>query len=117
MNDTHFFLPENKVGRLATVYSSVDGGSQVRARAGLGHHAESGTLRERSPQGLLRGRRIGLSTAMDYATFLQMMLNGGEFNGTRILSRKTVESMVSDHLGDIAVPARPGLRPRLLGHA
>ena len=47
-----------------------------------------------------------LSTATDYATFLQMMLNGGELNGTRILSRKTVESMISDHLGDI--PFRNG---------
>jgi CubicO group peptidase (beta-lactamase class C family) len=39
-----------------------------------------------------------LSTATDYARFLQMMLNRGELDGKRILSRKTVELMTSDHL-------------------
>jgi CubicO group peptidase (beta-lactamase class C family) len=43
-----------------------------------------------------------LSTATDYARFLQMMLNGGTLDGRRILSRKTVELMTTSHLGDIA---------------
>ena len=42
-----------------------------------------------------------LSTATDYARFLQMMLNGGELDGRRILSPKTVELMTVSHLGDI----------------
>ena len=105
MNDTHFFLPENKVGRLATVYSSVDGGSRFERAP------DSGTMQSQGhyvngPRKAYSAGAGSLSTAMDYATFLQMMLNGGEFNGTRILSRKTVESMISDHLGDIAF--RPG---------
>ena len=47
-----------------------------------------------------------VSTATDYARFLQMMLNGGELDGVRVLSRKTVESMTVGHTGDI--PFRPG---------
>ena len=105
MTDTHFFLPESKVGRLATVYSSVgDGGSFERApepghMVGQGHYVNG-------PRKAFSAGAGVLSTATDYATFLQMMLNGGELNGTRILSRKTVESMTSDHLGDI--PFRSG---------
>ena len=42
-----------------------------------------------------------MSTAADYLRFCQMLLNGGELDGVRILSRKTVELMTSDHLGDM----------------
>ncbi|MDX5478772.1 MAG: beta-lactamase family protein, partial [Cyclobacteriaceae bacterium] len=41
------------------------------------------------------------STAKDYATFLQMYLNGGELNGVRILSRKTIETMMENQIGDL----------------
>ncbi len=105
MNDTHFFLPPDKLDRLATVYSSVDRGrSFVRA-------SDEGTMQSQGHYAKGMGQAYsggagGLSTATDYATFMQMMLNGGELNGTRILSRTTVESMTSDHLGDI--PFRPG---------
>ena len=43
------------------------------------------------------------STAMDYARFLQFMLNKGELNGVRLLSPRTVEFMTADHLGGIPV--------------
>ena len=41
------------------------------------------------------------STVMDYARFAHMLLNGGELDGTRILSRKTVELMTTDHIGQV----------------
>ena len=41
------------------------------------------------------------STVKDYAIFLQMMLNGGEYNGTRVLSRRTVELMTTNQIGDL----------------
>ncbi len=41
------------------------------------------------------------STIEDYARFLQMMLNGGEYNGKRIISRKTVEIMTSNQIGNL----------------
>lgn len=45
-----------------------------------------------------------LSTAADYARFAQMLLNGGELDGVRILSRKTVEVMTGSHTGDMIIP-------------
>lgn len=105
MNDTHFFLPDGKLGRLATVYSSVDGGARFERAPDPGHMVGQGHYVNGPRKAFSAGAGL-LSTATDYATFLQMMLNGGELDGTRILSRKTVESMVSDHLGDI--PFRPG---------
>jgi CubicO group peptidase (beta-lactamase class C family) len=51
----------------------------------------------------------GVSTAADYLRFTQMLLNGGQLDGTRILSRTTIELMTSDHLGTrIAAPITPG---------
>ena len=49
-----------------------------------------------------------LSTATDYARFLQMTLNGGELEGTRLLSRKTVELMTTNHLTDQTFRAGQG---------
>jgi CubicO group peptidase (beta-lactamase class C family) len=49
-----------------------------------------------------------VSTAADYLRFTQMLLNGGQLNGVRVLSRTTVELMTSDHLGRIAAPRTPG---------
>src|SRR5262245_48671202 len=50
-----------------------------------------------------------VSTAADYLRFTQMLLNGGQLDGVRILSRTTIELMTSDHLGTrIAAPTTPG---------
>ena len=46
-----------------------------------------------------------VATTMDYARFLQMLANGGELGGTRLLGRKTVELMTADHLGEMPRPA------------
>jgi CubicO group peptidase (beta-lactamase class C family) len=58
------------------------------------------------PNGSFSGGAGLLSTARDYARLLQMFLNGGDLDGRRILSPKTVELMTVDHLGDIMF--RPG---------
>ena len=50
-----------------------------------------------------------LSTAIDYLRFGQMLLNGGELDGARVMSRSTIKLMTSDHLGTrIAAPFQPG---------
>jgi CubicO group peptidase (beta-lactamase class C family) len=50
-----------------------------------------------------------LSTASDYLRFAQMLLNGGELDGARVMSRSTIKLMTSDHLGTrIAAPLQPG---------
>jgi len=105
MRDTHFYLPPEKRGRLATVYSAGENGDLVRApepgaMVGQGAYVDG-------PRKSYSGGAGLLSTANDYARFLQMLLNGGELRGVRILSRKTVELMTADHLHD--VPFRDGV--------
>ena len=50
-----------------------------------------------------------VSTASDYIRFCQMMLNGGAFNGARLLGRKTVELMTMNHLSDELMPISLGI--------
>ena len=104
MSDSHFYLPESKRDRLAVVYQPKQGG---------GIEAISAIDGMRSQGRFIVGPRISysggaglLSTAKDYARFLQMTLNGGELDGKRILSRKTIELMTTNHLGEL--PFRSG---------
>ena len=103
MNDTHFYLPPDKASRLATVYSATKSGLERAPEPGLGigqgHYVKGPRVSFSGGAGLL-------STAKDYARFLQMMLNGGTLNGRRVLSRKSVELMTVDHLNGIEF--RPG---------
>ena len=101
MVDTHFYLPQKKSERLATVYSSTENGIKKAPDPGMatgqGHYIDG-------PRKSFSGGAGLLSTAEDYATFLQMMLNGGEMGQTRILSRKSVELMTVDHISNIDFP-------------
>jgi len=99
MVDTHFYLPEAKRDRLVTVYRPRQGGG-VEARPET-NGMESQGMYVDGPRRAYSGGAGLLSTANDYAKFLQMTLNGGEFNGNRILSPKTIELMTVDHLADI----------------
>ena len=103
MEDTHFYLPPGKRDRLATVYSATPDGL---ARAPEpGHMVGQGAYVE-GPRMSFSGGAGLLSTATDYARFLLMTLNGGTLQGTRLLGRKTVELMTTNHLID--QPFRPG---------
>lgn len=103
MTDTHFYLPMTKQDRLATVYKIEDGELQ-RSPDGGGMAGQG--LYVDGPRKSFSGGAGLLSTASDYSRFLQMMLNGGELDGTRLLSRKTVELMTTNHL--TGQPFRPG---------
>jgi CubicO group peptidase (beta-lactamase class C family) len=63
------------------------------------------------PPKFLSGAGGMVSTAMDYARFLQMLLNKGTLDGIRLLSRKTVEYMTADHLGSLAGRSDPSYIP------
>ena len=111
MKDTHFYLPIDKKDRLATVYSSTelgivksaDPGNRVSvSMIGQGHYLTG-------PRKSFSGGAGLLSTAEDYASFLQMILNGGTLNNNRIISRKTVELMTVDHIGEIKFPWENGI--------
>lgn len=96
MVDTHFYLPEDKTERLATLYAV---GAEGNLRASKGDESEIHLDNPRYP---VEGARTyfsgggGLSaTTRDYARFLQMLLNEGALDGARILGRKSVELLIS----------------------
>jgi CubicO group peptidase (beta-lactamase class C family) len=94
MKDTAFFVPEAKWSRLAAVYSPKrDGGIQRM----MGGPQES---YKKKPALLLGGAGLA-STLEDYSHFYAMLLNDGQYDGVRILGRKSVELMRSDHLGSL----------------
>ncbi len=93
MNDTYFYLPDDKADRLVTLYAAVDEGLVVS-------QGDEADIKLDDPRYPVAGARryfsggAGLSsTAHDYARFLQMLLNDGELDGARILGRKSVELM------------------------
>lgn len=95
MSDTHFFLPLEKRARLTTVYRSDSSGRAVRADTGArgqGHYLDG-------PRRSFAGGAGLLSTARDYATFLQMLLDRGAYRGTRLLSPRSVELMTTNQIG------------------
>jgi CubicO group peptidase (beta-lactamase class C family) len=98
MKDTHFYLPESKKDRFAVVYLVQPSGGLERAPDPGSAVGQGAYLK--GPRKSYSGGAGLLSTATDYARFLQMLLNGGELNGRRLLSRKSVELMTVSHLGD-----------------
>ena len=104
MKDTYFFLPQDKVARLATAYTYYDDKGLARfpdKPIVEGTFAYSADYPYNGPRKLFSGGAGLVSTAMDYARFCQMMLNGGALGNVRILSRKSVELMSHDQLGKI----------------
>ncbi len=104
MVDTSFYLPEAKRGRLATVYSMSNDGVLSRAPdeyMGQGDYVTG-------PRTCFSGGAGLLSTASDYARFLQMLLNGGDLDGARLLAPHTVALMTSNHVGTLYEQGRFG---------
>ncbi len=99
MTDTSFYLPEQKADRLAAVYSAKDNGIERAPDPGVG--VGQGAY-IKGPRKSFSGGAGLLSTASDYARFLLMLQNGGTLEGKRILGRKSVELMTTDHLRGIA---------------
>jgi CubicO group peptidase (beta-lactamase class C family) len=92
MEDTYFFVPPGQEARLATVYASGPDGLAVRAPEGArgqGHYVTG-------PRKSFAGGAGLVSTAGDYARFLEMIRNGGSLDGVRILSPRTVMLMTTD---------------------
>jgi CubicO group peptidase (beta-lactamase class C family) len=94
--DTQFYLPPAQKNRLAAVYAAKDGKIEraTEPKVGQGHYVEG-------PRVAFSGGAGLLSTAHDYGRFLQMLLNGGEIDGVRLLSPKTVELMTVNHVGSL----------------
>ncbi|MXW16067.1 MAG: beta-lactamase family protein [Gemmatimonadetes bacterium] len=99
MRDTHFFLPPAKADRLAAVHGHNREGDLMRSPEGPGMNTQGEYVT--GPRKSFSGGAGLLSTARDYARFLQMMLNGGGLGDARILSPATVALMTSNHVGDL----------------
>jgi CubicO group peptidase (beta-lactamase class C family) len=96
MDDTWFYLPKSRVNRLVTVQQKQDG-KWVKYPVTF-YDTDYPIAGDRK---FFSGGAGLSSSAKDYATFLQMYLNGGELNGVRILSRTTVQSIMGNHTGDL----------------
>lgn len=96
MNDTRFYLPEEKVNRLVAVQQKVNGKWE---KYPVTFYDTDYPVK--GAKTFFSGGAGLSSTAKDYATFLQMYLNGGELNGVRILSRTTVESIMDNQTGEL----------------
>ncbi len=103
MKDSHFYIPDNKRDRLSKVWLSDWKGSLKLAgdKPLINNNLALCPTDAESKGKYLAGGASVLSTAYDYFRFSQMLLNGGELDGVRILSRKTVELMTAtNHIGD-----------------
>ena len=112
MKDTYFFVPDDKVNRLAAAYTYyADKGLNRFPDTPIveGPFSYSADYPYRGPKKLYAGGAGLCSTAADYARFCQMMLDGGTVGSTRLLSRKSVELMTHDHLGKIGPDQAFGL--------
>jgi len=105
MKDTHFRLPAEKRGRLATVYRPRAADKAIERLPdgpnALGPSFYSPTYPYSGPGTHFSGGAGLVSTASDYARFLQMLVNGGELDGTRILRKETVGAMTSNQVGEL----------------
>jgi len=100
MTDTSFVVPPEKLSRFAANY--------VPGADGLALLDDPATSRFLLPGKICSGGGGLVSTVGDYLRFCQMMLNKGALEGTRLLGRKTVELMTSNHLrGDMAAMGQP----------
>jgi CubicO group peptidase (beta-lactamase class C family) len=89
MSDSYYIVPKEKLKRLATAYSKSEQG-------------ELTPIPYSRPTGEFFSGGGGLrSTASDYVRFLQVILNGGELDGVRVLSTASVNLMSQNHIGDL----------------
>lgn len=96
MNDTRFYLPKDKHDRLVPIYSYNEEKKMIMATA------SSGIIDPDYPKWADNNHYAGggglSGTTMDYAIFIQALVNGGTYNGQRILGKKTIDVMTSDQL-------------------
>lgn len=97
MQDTQFYLPPEQRNRLATVYASGPDGLMLRApegATGQGHYVDG-------PRRSFSGGAGLLSTARDYARFLEMIRQGGTLEGVRVLSPRSVALLTTNQVGTL----------------
>ncbi len=102
MTDSAFIVPKEKLDRLAQPFAKDPATGAVINLVDV-----------TAPPKNDAGGAGSVGTAKDYVRFLQMMLNGGQLDGVRLLSRTTVKYMTSDHLGDVKSSGSVALPPAI----
>jgi CubicO group peptidase (beta-lactamase class C family) len=95
MHDTCFYLPDDKLPRLVSLYQKTEQGL-VHLERSFANPADRGGTYFSGAGGLC-------GTAEDYVRFSQMLLNGGQLDGQRLLSPKTVRLMRTNHIGQLPI--------------
>ncbi len=104
MKDTGFYVPKEKIARFAANYGPDETG-RIKVID------EPKTSPFSSPRRFLSGGGGLVSTVSDYLRFAQMLLDGGELNGARLLGRKTIELMTTNNLPNELIPIQLGGTP------
>jgi CubicO group peptidase (beta-lactamase class C family) len=102
MKDTYFTIPKEKENRLVNLYSEDSTGHLIKADGNM----LNGPTLANYPlmKSTYYSGGAGLSsTIYDYGVFLQMLLNGGEYNGHRLIARNTVRMMTMNQIGDLSL--------------
>jgi CubicO group peptidase (beta-lactamase class C family) len=117
MVDTGYHVPSPKLARFSAQYGAADllqphmtltqwyGAAEAGANGLL---SDPTTCLESTPHGVFRGGHGLVSTVSDYLRFCQMLLGEGELDGVRLLSRKTVEVITTNHLSPNLLPYEVG---------
>lgn len=100
MPDTFFQVPPAKRSRFVGYYASTPAGPMLLDSPDTGSYTR--------PPSMFSGGGGLVSTAADYLRFSQMMLNGGELDGVRVLRRESAEAMLANQLPKSLIPLRVG---------
>jgi CubicO group peptidase (beta-lactamase class C family) len=103
MKDTYFYRPPEKYKRLAMLYTEDSTAHIVKSPEHMGLNGDFYRDYPAAKGTYFSGGGGLSSTAYDYAIFMQMLLNGGEYNGHRILSRNSVRMMTMNQIGDLSL--------------
>lgn len=107
MKDSYFLIPAEKAGRLVKLYREGPDGKLEPSKGNILNGSLITPEYPLQPSNYYSGGAGLSSTIEDYATFLQMLLNGGIYNGKRILSRNSVRMMTMNQIGDVSYGGGP----------
>jgi CubicO group peptidase (beta-lactamase class C family) len=100
MKDTYFNVPAAKQARVVNLFTETNG-RLVKSQSVVNQNGQFLVEYPKTGTNYFSGGAGLSSTVLDYAIFLQMLLNGGEYNGKRILSHNTVRLMTMNQIGDV----------------
>ena len=100
MNDTYFFIPQQKAARLVNLYREDSTGHLIKSDGNMLNGPTVANYPLVNSTYYSGGAGLS-STIYDYGIFLQMLLNNGVYNGKRLLSRNTVRIMTMNQMGDV----------------